>query len=170
VPTSGLKAPLELEAAITRHDLRAYFEQMHAPALAPGDIVVMDNFGSHKINGVRDAIKGMRRAAAPLAAYYPSLNPIALAFSKFRRPLRSVTARTVGALRDSMDSLSTAATSPNAPPTSVNAVLPTLGSIGLTAQTPTTCEDGQLEENIEVGTARRARCTSGWGYRAPQAC
>ena len=35
----------------------AYVRQVLAPALRPGDVLVMDNLSSHKIAGVRKAVE-----------------------------------------------------------------------------------------------------------------
>jgi transposase len=103
--TTGTVAPLVLEGAINGRAFRAYIEQMLAPTLAPGDIVVMDNLGSHKVEGVREAIEAQGARLLYLPPYSPDLNPIELAFSKLKRLLRSAAARTVGALWDAIGSL-----------------------------------------------------------------
>lgn len=51
----GLVAPLVLNGAINSASFRAYVEQILAPALSPGDVVMMDNLSSHKVEGVREA-------------------------------------------------------------------------------------------------------------------
>jgi hypothetical protein len=59
--TSGLTAPLIVDGAMNGEVFRAYVEQILAPMLQPGDIVIMDNLSSHKVAGVRQAIE--RRGA-----------------------------------------------------------------------------------------------------------
>lgn len=66
--------------------------------LQPGDIVVMDNLGAHKVAGVREAIEAVGARLVYLPPYSPDLKPIDLVFSKFKWPLRSASARTVDAL------------------------------------------------------------------------
>ena len=102
---TGPVAPLVLDGAINGRAFRAYVEQMLAPTLGPGDTVVMDNLGSHKVEGVREAIedRGARLLYPP--PYSPDLSPIELAFSKPKRLLRSAAARTVGALWDTIGGL-----------------------------------------------------------------
>jgi hypothetical protein len=51
----GVVAPLVFDGAIDGQSFLAYAEQFLAPALRPGDVVVMDNLGSHKVAGVREA-------------------------------------------------------------------------------------------------------------------
>ena len=56
---------------MTGEVFRAYVEQMLAPALQPGDVVVMDNLPAHKVAGVREAIRaagGKRALPAALLA------------------------------------------------------------------------------------------------------
>jgi transposase len=98
-------APLVLDGAINGAAFRAYIEQMLAPALAPGDIVIMDNLGSHKVGGVREAIEARGAELLYLPPYSPDLNPIELAFSKLKRALRSAAARTLDGLWNTIASL-----------------------------------------------------------------
>jgi alkylhydroperoxidase family enzyme len=55
--TSGLTAPLVVDGAMNGDIFRAYVEQILAPTLKPGDIVILDNLASHKVAGVREAIE-----------------------------------------------------------------------------------------------------------------
>jgi transposase len=75
-----------------------YVEQLLAPSLQPGDIVVMDNLSSHKVDGVRRAIKAKGAFLLYLPPYSPDLNPIELAFSKLKALLRKAAARSVDEL------------------------------------------------------------------------
>jgi transposase len=102
---SGPVAPPVPEGAIDGRAFRAYIEQMLAPTLSPGDVVIMDNLGSHKVEGVREAIEAQGAQLLYLPPYSPDLNPIELAFSKLKRLLRSAAARTVSALWDTIGSL-----------------------------------------------------------------
>ena len=67
------------------------------PALKPGDIVVMDNLGSHKGNAVRSAIRAAGAKLFFLPAYSPDLNPIEQVFAKLKTLLRKADARTIDA-------------------------------------------------------------------------
>ena len=93
-----LVAPLVLDGAINGPAFLAYVEQFLAPTLTPGDIVIADNLGSHKVAGIREAIEARRASLLFLPSYSPDLNPIELVFSKLKRMLRSTGARTVEAL------------------------------------------------------------------------
>jgi transposase len=91
-------APCVLDGPINGESFLAYVEQILAPTLKPGDIVVMDNLGSHKSEAVAKAIraKGARRVFLPKCS--PDLNPIEQVFSKLKRALRRAEERTVDAL------------------------------------------------------------------------
>jgi transposase len=78
--------------------LRAYVEQVLAPTLSPGDIVVMDNLGSHKSAGVCKAIEAAGATLLYLSPYSPDFNPIEKAFSKLKALLRKAAERSVDAL------------------------------------------------------------------------
>ena len=93
-----LVAPCVLNGAINGESFLAYVEQMLVPTLTSGDIVVMDNLGSHKVAGVRKAIEAAGARLLYLPPYSPDLNPIEMAFSKIKSILRKKAHRTVDAL------------------------------------------------------------------------
>jgi transposase len=94
----GFIAPLTVDGAINGELFLAWIEQHLAPALRPGDIVVMDNLSSHKVAGVREAIEAVGAELRYLPPYSPDLNPIELAFAKFKKLLRDGAERTVDKL------------------------------------------------------------------------
>lgn len=77
---------------------RVYIEKVLAPTLSPGDTVVIDNLASHKVAGVREAIEAVGAKLLYLPPYSPDLNPIELAFAKFKTALRKAAERTVDEL------------------------------------------------------------------------
>ena len=81
---------------------RAYVEQVLAPTLVPGDIVILDNLASHKVAGVREAIEAHGASLVYLPPYSPDLNPIEQAFAKLKALLRKIAARTISALWDAL--------------------------------------------------------------------
>lgn len=93
-----LAAPCVLDGAINGAAFLAYVEQFLAPELRPGDIVVMDNLGSHKVAGVREAIEACGAELRYLPPYSPDLNPIEQVFAKLKAGLRTAAARTVDTL------------------------------------------------------------------------
>jgi transposase len=96
--TTGLTAPLVLDGAMNGDTFRAYVEQILAPTLAPGDLVVMDNLASHKVSGIREAIEASGASLIYLPPYSPDLNPIEQLFSKLKALIRKAAARTRDAL------------------------------------------------------------------------
>ena len=77
---------------------RHYVEQILAPTLRAGDIVVMDNVSIHKVAGVREAIEARGARLLYLPPYSPDLNPIEQFFSKLKSLLRKAAARTIACL------------------------------------------------------------------------
>ena len=94
----GLHAPMVLDGAMDGDAFRTYVEQILAPCLRPGDVVVMDNLSAHKVAGVRQAIKARGGFLLYLPAYSPELNPIEQAFAKLKALLRKAAARTIDTL------------------------------------------------------------------------
>lgn len=93
--TAGLTAPMVLDGTMNGPAFKAYVEQVLAPSLKPRDIVIMDNLSSHKVDGVRQAIKAKGAFLLYLPPYSPDLNPIELAFSKLKALLRKAAARSI---------------------------------------------------------------------------
>lgn len=95
---TGITAPIVLDGAMNGAAFKAYVEQALAPSLEPGDIVIMDNLSSHKVAGVREAIKAAGAFLLYLPPYSPDLNPIELAFSKLKALLRKAAVRSLDEL------------------------------------------------------------------------
>lgn len=89
----GMTAPMVLDGAMNGSAFLAYVEQVLAPTLLPGDIVVMDNLPAHKPMAVRDAIEAAGAELHFLPPYSPDFNPIEMAFSKLKSFLKKVAAR-----------------------------------------------------------------------------
>jgi transposase len=92
-----LTAPCVFDGPINGQCFLAYVEQILVPTLKPGDIVVMDNLGSHKSKAVREAIRKAGAKLAFLPPYSPDLNPIEQVFAKIKHYMRSAAERTVEA-------------------------------------------------------------------------
>jgi len=90
-----LEAPCVIDGPINGVSFRAYVEQILAPTLKTGDVVIMDNLGSHKGHGVRKAIRAVGAKLFFLPPYSPDLNPIEQVFAKMKTLLRKADARTV---------------------------------------------------------------------------
>ena len=100
-----ITAPCVIDGPINGETFTAYVEQFLVPTLAPGDIVVMDNLGSHKGHAVRTAIEAVGACLLYLPPYSPDLNPIEQAFAKLKALLRKAAARTVNTLWDAVGML-----------------------------------------------------------------
>ena len=79
-----------------------YVEHHLAPHLRPGDILILDNLGAHKVAAVEPLIKRVGASVLYLPPYSPDFNPIEAMFSKLKAFLRSVKARTAEALLKAM--------------------------------------------------------------------
>jgi transposase len=94
-----MAAPMVIDGAMNAATFLAYIEQCLVPTLRRGDIVMMDNVNLHKCEGVREAIENIGATLCYLPKYSPDLNPIEMAFSKFKAFLRKLAERTVTRLR-----------------------------------------------------------------------
>jgi transposase len=90
----GLTAPAVFDGPIDNPTFLAYVEQILAPSLGPGDIVVLDNLAVHKQPAVRAAIEQTGAALRFLPPYSPDFNPIEQAFAKLKAFLRAARPRT----------------------------------------------------------------------------
>ena len=90
-----ITAPCVIDAPINGASFRAYVEQFLLPTLSPGDIVVMDNLGSHKGQAVRQLIRSAGAKLFFLPRYSPDLNPIEQVFAKLKTLLRKTDPRTI---------------------------------------------------------------------------
>ena len=94
----GLIAPMLLDSPMDGEVFLAYIEQILCPELKPGYTVIMDNLPAHKVRGVRQAIEATGASLRYLPRYSPDLNPIEIAFAKFKAILRAAAARSLDAL------------------------------------------------------------------------
>lgn len=95
---NGLTAPVVIDGPVNGDIFLVYVRDHLVPTLKPGDVVVMDNLSSHKVEGVREAIEEAGATLAYLPPYSPDLNPIEQAFSKLKALLRKFKERTTEAL------------------------------------------------------------------------
>jgi transposase len=102
-----IDAPWVVDGPINGELFQLYVRQILVPTLTPGDIVVLDNLGSHKSHAVRNAIRAAGARLFFLPPYSPDLNPIEQVFAKLKHLLRKASERTVentwrraGALHD----------------------------------------------------------------------
>jgi len=107
---NALVAPAVFDGPVNGAAFLAYVEQVLVLTLRADDLVVMDNLGSHKVAGVREAIEGAGAQVLYLPSYSPDLNPIEQVFAKLKAVLRAKALRTVNALWDALGEISTAIT------------------------------------------------------------
>lgn len=96
--STALTAPCLIDGPMNGNAFLAYVEQILAPTLAPGDIVVLDNLSAHKVAGVRQAIEPAGARLLYLPPYSPDLNPIEQLFAKLKALLRKAAERSVDGL------------------------------------------------------------------------
>jgi transposase len=91
----GVVAPWVIDGPINGQTFRTWVEQVLVPVLHPGDIVVLDNLGSHKVAGIAEAMTAAGVQLRFLPPYSPDLNPIEQVFSKLKTYLRKAAKRTI---------------------------------------------------------------------------
>ena len=100
-----LTAPCVFDGPINGDSFRAYVEQQLVAVLKPGDIVVMDNLGSHKSPAIRQMIRAAGARLWYLPPYSPDLNPIEQVFAKIKHWMRVAQKRTIDAACDYIGNL-----------------------------------------------------------------
>jgi len=94
----SVTAPMVIDGPIGGDVFLAYVRTLLCPTLRPGDIVIADNLGSHKVAGVKEAIAARGATIVYLPPYSPDFNPIEQLFAKLKALLRKAAERTVDAL------------------------------------------------------------------------
>ena len=87
--------PYVFDGPINGRCFRAWVEQLLVPTLRPGDLVILDNLGSHKGRAVRQAIRSAEAHLWFLPAYSPDFNPIEQAFAKIKHWMRDAQKRSI---------------------------------------------------------------------------
>ena len=98
----GMGPSMAVEGATTARVFETYVRRLLAPAVRPGQVVVMDNLGAHRPKRVRELIEARGCELIYLPPYSPDLNPIEEALSKIEHILRKIGARTKEALIEAM--------------------------------------------------------------------
>lgn len=100
--TEGILASMSIESPTDGDVFLAFVEQVLCPRLEPGHLVILDNLGAHKVDGVRQAIESRGASVLYLPPYSPDFNPIEQAWSKLKQLLRGVKARLVEQLEPAL--------------------------------------------------------------------
>ncbi len=90
-------APCVIDGPINGVSFTAWVNQFLVPDLRRGDIVILDNLGSHKGKPIREAIRSVGARLFFLPAYSPDLNPIEMVFAKLKTLLRKADERSLEA-------------------------------------------------------------------------
>lgn len=90
----GIPTALSINGAVSGEVFLAFIQNFLVPTLKAGDVVVMDNLSSHKVEGIREAIERAGAQLLYLPPYSPDFNPIEQCISKLKGFLRSVAAMT----------------------------------------------------------------------------
>ena len=98
-------APWLIDGPINGDSFRLYIDKVLIPTLRPGDIVIMDNLGSHRSSAVRHALRAAGAKLFFLPKYSPDLNPIEMLFSKLKHGLRKAAKRSEQAVYNAIASL-----------------------------------------------------------------
>jgi transposase len=98
----GVRAPLVFPGSTDAATFRTYVEEVLAPALHEGDVVVFDNLSAHRSAAVVAAIERAGASVLPLPPYSPDYTPIEEMYSKVKEFLRRVAARVKGDLYDAI--------------------------------------------------------------------
>jgi transposase len=110
----GMGPSLTVEGATTSVVFEAYVEQVLAPTLRKGQVVVLDNLSAHKGERIRDLIEGRGCELIYLPSYSPDFNPIEEAFAKIKGLIRKCEARTREALVEAIGAAISAVTAEDA--------------------------------------------------------
>ncbi len=110
----GMGPSLAVEGITTSVVFEAYVEQVLAPSLRSGQVVVMDNLSAHKVERIKELIEQRGCQLIYLPSYSPDLNPLEEAFSKIKRLVRKAEARTQEALLEAIGSALSAVSSKDA--------------------------------------------------------
>ncbi len=98
--SEGMLASMTVESPTDGDVFLAYLDEVLCPQLRPDQVVVMDNLGAHKVDGVRQRIEAAGARLLYLPPYSPDFNPIEQAWSKIKEHLRSAKARTLEVLEE----------------------------------------------------------------------
>jgi transposase len=91
---TGMQALMTIEGPTDGDVFRVFVTQVLCPTLCPGDMVVMDNLGAHRVAGIREAIEGCGAQLLYLPPYSPDFSPIEQCWAKLKTYLRGIGART----------------------------------------------------------------------------
>jgi len=98
----SIGAPFLIEGAVDADVFTAYLQHVLCPELREGDIVILDNLSTHKIQNVEKLVSAQGASVRYLPPYSPDFNPIEQAFAKLKAHLRQAAARTLDELQHAL--------------------------------------------------------------------
>jgi transposase len=113
-----IDAPWVIDGPINGETFLLYIEKILAPTLSPGDVVILDNLGSHKGKAARAIVRAKGAHLVFLPPYSPDLNPIEQLFAKLKHLVRKAQPRDVEATWRKVRELLDSSVPPSAPTTS----------------------------------------------------
>lgn len=102
ISLAGILTGLSVPGSIDGEVMLFFVEEMLAPLLKQGDVVIMDNVAMHKQEEIEDVIEARGALVIFLPTYSPDLNPIENCWSKVKAILRSLKPRTLEELLDAL--------------------------------------------------------------------
>ena len=103
ISLEGVDAAMSFEGAVNGDIFRVFVDQVLAPTLREGDVVLMDNLPSHKVSGIEEAIQSRGAQLLYLPPYSPDFSPIEECWSKVKAWLKKIEARTIEALYEAIE-------------------------------------------------------------------
>ena len=91
---AGIVEAMTIEGSTDGQVFSTCVQEVLVPVLHPGQVVIMDNLSSHKVEGIQEAIEAAGARLEYLPSYSPDLSPIEGYWSKFKAILRAKAART----------------------------------------------------------------------------
>lgn len=102
IALDGTRAAMVLDGPMNSESFTGFCQWLLAPALHPGDLVVMDNLSSHKSMAAINAIEAVGAEVVYLPPYSPDLNPIENIFSKVKQLVRGLKPRSLKSIVDAV--------------------------------------------------------------------
>lgn len=102
ISLTQVQAAFVFEGATDKHAFTAFVTEVLVPTLRPGQIVVMDNLGAHRVKAVQEDIEAAGCTLKFTPPYSPEFNPIEECWSKVKAILRSIGAKTKESLQNAI--------------------------------------------------------------------
>lgn len=98
----SIEAPFLIDGPVDAEVFTVYLQRVLCPQLQAGDMVILDNLATHKVQSVAQLLSARGATVRYLPPYSPDLNPIELAFAKLKARLRQAAARRLEELHSAL--------------------------------------------------------------------